>query len=392
MVYLSWIYLFGMYIVSIFLNIYVYKLNGSVVENIFYNIFYYTATALWFAGLWYVMSLLRKDVKSLYYLSYMMFVLAFIWILVMKDTIIWAYVFACLYALWNGTFWCALHTQELKNIKDEDRAFYSSSMMLWKNVITIFAPLFAVACFFLWDYTSTSGYTYMFAMLPVSYCLSILFIHKIWSYFPKKIRSIDIANFFNIKKYKYWHLYFFVNWLQQWCFLLLVAFSQIFLFKNEITIWLYEAWFSLLGILVLIYAWLKSKSENNLLFLLLIIWWIGVNMLLLSLNFSVTWLILFSIIGLILQPLFSVINHVYSLRLMDSIKHWKSDFYPAMILREVVLWWWRVSAFALLYALHLYGGFTQFDFVRVGFVFTAFLWIPFIYIVYLWEKHEKQDA
>jgi hypothetical protein len=31
-------------------------------------------------------------------------------------------------------------------------------------------------------------------------------------------------------------------------------------------------------------------------------------------------------------------EHVYDLALMDNIKTHNSDFYPAMILREVVLW------------------------------------------------------
>lgn len=47
---------------------------------------------------------------------------------------------------------------------------------------------------------------------------------------------------------------------------------------------------------------------------------------------------IFSLLGLFLNPLFRISEHVYDLHLMDNIRTGTSDFYAGMILREVVLW------------------------------------------------------
>ena len=70
------------------------------------------------------------------------------------------------------------------------------------------------------------------------------------------------------------------------------------------------------------------------------------------LGFSLTLvtLIVYTIGTSIMQPVMRVSQHVIDLKTMDGMAHGASDFYPAMILRDVALWVWRMAAAALLLA------------------------------------------
>ena len=48
------------------------------------------------------------------------------------------------------------------------------------------------------------------------------------------------------------------------------------------------------------------------------------------------------------QPINRVSQHVIDLKTMDGMAHSASDFYPAMILRDVALWGWRTAAALIL--------------------------------------------
>jgi len=50
-------------------------------------------------------------------------------------------VYATLYGLAAGIYWIAVHSQELKNISDKNRDFYSSSISAGSNIISVIIPL-----------------------------------------------------------------------------------------------------------------------------------------------------------------------------------------------------------------------------------------------------------
>lgn len=210
MVYLMWIFYAWSLISNIFVNIYVFKINNSLFDSIIYNIIFISSKILWFSWIWYIMSLLKKDIKNMYYVWYIFFILSFILLLIFKWNIYSTYIFWLFYWLWAWSFRMAVHSQELKNIKNETRDFYSSSISTWKNLISIIIPILVAFIFFLWDLFKFDWYFVLFFILPFVYITSFLFINKIDSYIPKKIRKIDIKNFFNLKKYFFWHLYFFI--------------------------------------------------------------------------------------------------------------------------------------------------------------------------------------
>ena len=68
------------------------------------------------------------------------------------------------------------------------------------------------------------------------------------------------------------------------------------------------------------------------------------------LGYSLTFagLIVYAIGSSIIQPINHVSQHVIDLKTMDGMAHSASDFYPAMIFRDVALWAWRTAAALIL--------------------------------------------
>jgi hypothetical protein len=90
-----------------------------------------------------------------------------------------------------------------------------------------------------------------------------------------------------------------------------------------------------------------------------------INISIFAYNFSFIWYMFYILIWLILNPLYRVSEHVFDLKLMDTIKVKWSDFFPAMILREIPLWVWRI-------------------FIIIFFIFLVKIWIETENILKIW--------
>ena len=89
------------------------------------------------------MSLLKKNIKNMYYISYGLFILGFIYLLLFHNNLSEILVFAGIFGTGNGAFRCAVHSQELVHIEDKKRDLYSSSISAGTTIIGITMPLFA---------------------------------------------------------------------------------------------------------------------------------------------------------------------------------------------------------------------------------------------------------
>ena len=146
------------------------------------------------------------------------------------------YIFGILFGLGNGTFWNAVHTQELKNIENQNRDFYSSSISAGQNIISIVVPFLVALIFYVTDLYRMDGYWILFEILPIVYLFSFIFIHHIDSYFPPKITRKDVSNFFDLKKYKFGHLYFLLRGMSHGFIFCTMPIITITMLKNEVNI------------------------------------------------------------------------------------------------------------------------------------------------------------
>lgn len=391
MVYLMWIYAVWALIAFTFVNIYVFKIHNSFKDIILYNINFFTFWFIWFSILWFLMNIYNKNIKNMYYISYFLFTLSFICLFIFNWNLIWAYIFWSLYWLWNWSFRCAVHTQELKNIKDENRDFYSSSISAWRNILQIITPLLISLIFYVTSIIKIDWYLILFILLPILYLSSFLVINKIESYTPKKITLSDLKNFFDFKKYKYWHLYFLLWW---WFIrsleMVLIPIISIVMLKTEINIWLFQWIITIISTYVVIKLSFKRNEHTRLKYFFIICFLLFISNVAMWIYFNLTIFVFFSLAAIFLNPIFRVSEHVYDLELMDYIKIWEHDFFPAMLLREFVIWIWRISALLLLYILLELTKINTNDILRSGQLIKWLFLILLPFTILLWEKYEKE--
>lgn len=342
MVYLMWIYGMGGVISGLFVNIFIFKLDQNIVDVISYNLVFFTFSFIGFSLIGYVMSLLKKDIKNMYYISYSLFILGFVYLLFFHNQLVEILLFAMIFGTGNGAFRCAVHSQELVHIADKKRDLYSSSISAGSTIIGISMPLVVSWVFFVSKILSFNGYIILFLFLPFLYITSFLFIKNIESYIPDTIKKADVKNFFNFKKYFFWLLYILWVSFYQGIQYIIWATIAIYLLKTEINVGLFEGIISLLSTVILIFLSHSRTTDNRIKIMGYLTLFLSLNYFLFVANFSIFWYLIYTIIGIIVWPLYRVSEHVYDLKIMDSIKYEGSDFFPAMILREVLLWIWRM--------------------------------------------------
>lgn len=390
MVYLMWIYGMGWVIGWLFVNIYIFKLNKEIIDVIYYNLVFFTFSFFWFSLIGYIISLLKKDIKNMYYFSYILFIISFLFLLFFNQNMTMILFFASIYGLGNGAFRCAVHTQELVHIADNKRDLYSSSIHAGATIIGILMPIIVAFVFYISDLINYNGYIILFLFLPILYMTSFLFIKNIESYIPKKVKKSDVINFFNFKKYKFWLLYIIWVSLYQWIWFITWATISIYLLKTEINVGLFEGIISILSTIIVVFL-AHKRTENN---RIKIMWYLSIflslNYLMFVWNFTIFWYFIYTLIWIIIWPLFRVSEHVYDLKIMDTIKLKWSDFFPAMILREVLLWIGRIIVMWIVLYISFYSSLDLKNILRVGIslmpLFLALTWVS----IYLHLKLEDK--
>ncbi len=190
----------------------------------------------------------------MYYIAYFCFILAFLSLVFLQNIAGNIYIFGLLYGLGVGSFYCALHTQELKNIKDENREKYASFLSAGKNIIDITVPILIAGIFYITGFfKNINAYNLLFCILPITYIFSFFFIKKLENYVPKKVSKKEISNFFNVKKYKFGLSFFLtigfsngINWF-------LVPLTALVILKTEVNIGIFTSIISLLSIFFVLF-------------------------------------------------------------------------------------------------------------------------------------------
>lgn len=389
MVYLMWIYGVGEIITNTFVNIYIFKIHNSLLHIIIYNILSFTSTLLGFSFLWWLMSLWKKNIKNMYYISYILFIFAFVELLLSKWNLLGGYLFWIIFSFGNGAFWNAVHTQELKNIKNKNRDFYSSSISAGKNIISMIIPFFVSFFFLIGEKFNFDAYILLFLILPLIYLFSFLFINRIESYIPQKIEKEDLKNFFNFRKYKYGHIYFLIGWFLLAINTAIIPIISLIILKNEINIGLFQWILVIISTYFIIHLSHKRQEKTRLQYFFVICLLIALNFIVFWFSFNFISFLIFSLASIILSPIYRVSEHVYDLSLMDNIKTDNNDFYPAMILREIVLWIGRICALVLLLFFVNLELFENEVILRIWLI-SEWIAILLLFVsIYFWEKKEK---
>lgn len=390
MVYIMWLYFFWQVVANVFIWIYIYNIWQSFFDIALYNILLFTWAFIAFVWLWILAWLKKWNIKNFYYWAYWAYIFSFLILLFFWDSVWGVHLFWIIYWAGIGLYYNAVHTQELKNISVWLRNHYSSSVTIWKNLIESLFPLLLAGIFYVWTQYSLDIYPILFTLLIFIYLLGLFKIKSIEDYYPERISKTDVVNFCNLSKYKYWHLYFLNNWITHILYSVCLSIIAIYFLKNEVNIWLMQWALAIIWTILIIYLSVKRDENNLFYYFSLFSFLILLNCIIFSFNFSFYWYITFLFIFLILWPLYRISEHIYDLATMDNVKTSKSDFYPAMVFREIILWIWRLIAFIILYYLfNFYSNNTEL-LIQILLIIIWVSYITQVWFIYMWNRYEKK--
>lgn len=349
LIYLMWIYAFGHIITAIFINIYVFQTFDTVTSVLYYNLILFTATFIGFTPVGFLLSQLQKNVKISFILAYSFFVFAFFLLFFFRNFAPIVFIFSFFYGFAFGSFWCGLHSYELKETSKEQRDFYSSIVSAGESFLNIITPLLISLIFFFADkFESINGYGIIFWLLPLSYISSFFFIKNLPDYTPLKLQKSDIENFFNLKETKFNLLYFFFSGFTGNIPRALIAIITLFVLGSELNVWIFQGIVGLLSVVFILFLSHKRHENNRAKIMLIAASLMALNYIVLGFHISFISLVIFSLINIILEPIFRVSEHVFDLKYMGEINIKNNNFFGTMLSREIVVWLWRATALILL--------------------------------------------
>ena len=164
----------------------------------------------------------------------------------------------------------------------------------------------------------------------------------------------------------------------------------ILLLKTEMNVWLFEWIIWLFSTFLVIFISNKRKVENRIKIMWILSFLIFVNFTIFVLNFNLVWYIIFTLIGLLLNPLYRVSEHVFDLKLMTTIKAKWSDFFPTMIFREIVLSIWSFTIIGIFIYLH-YSWFKTQEIINFGLISFWLTYILSWVSIALHMKYENKE-
>jgi YQGE family putative transporter len=389
MVYLMWIYFIGVIISTTFVNIYIFQIEWSYFDVLVFNLIVFTSGAIWFIWMWILFSRLQRNVSQMYYIWYTLFILWFLVLFVFPHNLWASYLFWVFYWFAAGIYWNAVHSQELKNISNDARDFYSSSISAGSNIISVVIPLLISGIFFFGDTIKFDAYTVLFIILPLIYSISFLFIRNIPTYVPKRVELRDIWACFDMKKHRFANLYLFFSGAKHGLAKTSIAIVSILLLENEVNIWIFQWVLAFLSSYVVIHFWLKRHVWNRFIFFLIICsCMIGLYIFLWAL-FSFYAFILFSVFNLFLFPMYRVSAHTYDLTIMDNSKNWEQDFYPMMLWREAIMLVSRAGSILLILTILYFTNIESELALRIALLMVGLSLLWEVISIYFWEKFER---
>ncbi len=247
-----------------------------------------------------------------------------------------------------GLFWLTIHTYELMESRDRERDIYSTFLSAGDQIITMASPAFATLLIWLSHKLGIGEYTLLFLATPPIFLLGLPSLSALKDYRPAPIARHDLVHFVADGRNRAAQIYLMGGAAAHILQNILIPLASIVVLGSALNVGGFNTVFAIAGALALLAVGSRRRPENRLLIL-------GVSSavlvslnLMLGFSLTIVTLVVYAAGSSVMQPVMRVSQHVIDLKTMDGMAHSASDFYPAMILRDVALWVWRMAAAALL--------------------------------------------
>ena len=349
LVLLFWVYSFVSRAVGAFSQIYIYKMFDSVQLNIVAAMASFTGIMIGFCVYGAIAAQYRLNAKHGFLLSFLFTALGLVLLALAGDA-----QQACgavtVRGIGSGLFWLTIHTYELMESRDHERDIYSTFLSAGDQILTLASPAFATLLIWLSHNLGLGEFTLLFLVTPPIFLLGLPSLGALKDYRPEPIARRDLVHFVADRRNQAAQVYLMGGAASHILSNALIPLAAITVLGSALNVGGFNTVFAFAGALALLAVGSRRRPENRLAILGLSS--IALISLDLMLGFSLTLvtLIVYTIGTSIMQPVMRVSQHVIDLKTMDGMAHGASDFYPAMILRDVALWVWRMAAAALLLA------------------------------------------
>ena len=349
LIFLFWVYSFVSRAVSAFSQIYIYQMFDSVRLNIIASMATFTGIMIGFSIYGVIAAQYRLNAKYGFMLSFIFTALGLI-LLPLAGDVPEACGAMTVRGIGAGFFWLTIHTYELMESRDHERDIYSTFLSAGDQIITLASPAFATLLIWLSHHLGLGDYTLLFLATPPIFLLGLPSLGALKDYRPEPIARHDLVHFVADRRNQAAEIYLLGGAASHILSQTLIPLAAITVLGSALNVGGFNTVFAIAGALALLAVGSRRRPENRLLILgLSSIVLIALN-LMLGYSLTLTTLIVYTIGISVTQPISRVSQHVIDLKTMDGMAHSASDFYPAMILRDVALWVWRMAAAGLLLA------------------------------------------
>ena len=330
LVYLFWIYSFVSRAVTAFTQIYIYQVFSSVELNIVAGIAMFAGCMIGFCVYGAIAAQCRLNAKHGFPLSFVVTGLGLILLPLARD-VTEACAAITVRGIGFGLFWLTIHTYELMETRDHERDVYSTFASTGDQIVTVASPAFATLLIWLSHSLGAGDFTLLFVVTPPIFLLGLPSIGALPDYRPEPIKKHDLVHFLTDRHNQAAQIYLMGGAASHILQQTIIPLASIIVLGTTLNAGSFNTVFAIAGALAL-------PAVGSLM---------ALNFML---GYSLTFagLIVYTIGSSIIQPINRVSQHVIDLKTMDGMAHSASDFYPAMILRDVALWGWRTAAALIL--------------------------------------------
>ncbi len=347
LIFLFWVYSFVSRAVSAFSQIYIYQMFDSVQLNIIAAMATFTGIMIGFSIYGAIAAQFRLNAKYGFLLSFIFTALGLI-LLPLASDVPEACGAMTVRGIGAGFFWLTIHTYELMESRDHERDIYSTFLSAGDQIITLASPAFATLLIWLSHHLGLGDYTLLFLATPPIFLLGLPSLGALKDYRPEPIARHDLVHFVADRRNQAAEIYLLGGAASHILSQTLIPLAAITVLGSALNVGGFNTVFAIAGALALLAVGSRRRPENRLLILgLSSIVLIALN-LMLGYSLTIVTLVVYTIGISVTQPISRVSQHVIDLKTMDGMAHSASDFYPAMILRVVALWVWRMAAAGLL--------------------------------------------
>jgi YQGE family putative transporter len=350
LVFLYWIYAFASGLVGIFVQIFLYQKFTSIPLNMLATMANYTGIMLGFGFPGLAAARFRLNLKGGFFWSFLITggALSLLLFINSVTSALWVML---LWGFGQGMYWLTVNTFELSETKDAERDFYSSMLNAGNQILSLLGPAASASLIWLSGSVLHLGtFTLLFIAAPLVYLLGFFCFSSIRDYRPQPVTCADVTHYFTDRRNVRAQLYTGGMGFQQALGVTVPPLAVLFVLGTALRVGLYNMFFAIFSALCILAVAQYRTHENRLkiygvttLGLVSVITLFGY-----LLNFI--GLVIYTFFEGVLSPLNNVSSHVTDLASME-IGRGESDFYATMILRDFMLWVWRMLGGAVFLSL-----------------------------------------